>query len=446
MSFVNLVPICPSNTKPSKKIKKKNAKPQLSFMPTLERNNLKNASKGNIKNCYSNGNITNNCQNNSAITVYSMPKVIIEANVTKRTKMCVKDFNIFHIDSVIRELILEQISSVPHFQKELSNALKILSTGSPKDKLLAKQQVFVLRKKIQDLESTFELLYYDVRTAKILQEFKEIVSSKSSRSFISSKSDTEGTRDLVKKSDLIAKYMIIAREYLDIEGYNQITKKMICSECGSIDMRRLSDEETTFVCMECSASIQIFDDTPSFKDADRVNMCSRYTYTRKGHFIIAVKKYGGKQTLSQEVIDMVVGALIKEIEFHGLTKETVKKSQLHIFLGENDLSKYYDDLNLLYHLITGKPCPDISMYETQLMEDFDEQEKALDKVSAMDPDDKRINSLNVYYKLYKLLQRQGHKCNKDDFYILKTKVKEDEHDDKMKKAWNLLGWKWIETF
>jgi len=54
--------------------------------------------------------------------------------------------------------------------------------------------------------------------------------------------------------------------------------------------------------------------------------------------------------------------------------------------------------------------------------------------------------LNVYYKLYKLLQRNGFNCHKDEFYILKTKAKEDEHDEKMKKAWRILGWDWIETF
>jgi hypothetical protein len=56
-----------------------------------------------------------------------------------------------------------------------------------------------------------------------------------------------------------------------------------------------------------------------------------------------------------------------------------------------------------------------------------------------------INSINVYYKLLKLLQHIGKPFKKSDFYILKTKTKEDEHDDKMKKAWNLLGWSWIET-
>ena len=129
------------------------------------------------------------------------------------------------------------------------------------------------------------------------------------------------------------------------------------------------------------------------------------------------------------------------MKLHGLTKETVTKDQLYMFLSERKLSKHYEDLNLLFHIITGVKCPNISHLEDQLLELFDQQEEKLTEVL----EDTRDNSLNVNYKLYKLLQKLGYPCCKDEFYILKTKAKEDEHDEALKECWELLGWRWLQT-
>ena len=292
------------------------------------------------------------------------------------------------------------------------------------------------------------LSYYLFRTSGILENYRMISSTENSRSFVSSNlnsnSKTKQTAD--RKSELVSKFISIAKDYIEIEDYHQITSKLSCPECGNSDMRRASDENTTFICSSCYTEVGVLDDTPTFKDTDRINMCSRYTYSRKGHFIDSIKKHQGKQNTDPNIIDKVVKILKEEMNLHNLTVNNVKKRHLYMFLSERDLSSHYDDLNLIYHIITGVPCPDISRYEQHLLEDFDEQESALDQVYEMDTQDTRVNSLNVYYKLYKLLQRCGYRCRKDDFYILKTKAKEDEHDEKMEKAWEMLGWKWIDTF
>jgi len=292
------------------------------------------------------------------------------------------------------------------------------------------------------------LSYYLFRTSSILENYRKISLTESSRSFVNpnSKTNSKLKQTSDKKAELISKFISIAKDYIEIDDYQQSISKLSCPECGSSDMRRVSDENTTFVCSMCYTEVNVLDDTPSFKDTDRINMCSRYTYSRKGHFIDSIKKHQGKQNTDANIIDKVVKTLKEEMVLHNLTVDNVKKQHLYMFLSERDLSSHYDDLNLIYHIITGVPCPDISQYEQRLLEDFDEQEGALDQVYEMDTQDTRVNSLNVYYKLYKLLQRCGCRCRKDDFYILKTKAKEDEHDEKMEKAWKILGWKWIDTF
>ena len=208
-------------------------------------------------------------------------------------------------------------------------------------------------------------------------------------------------------------------------------------------MIRDIDDDTLSSCYKCGVEVEILDDTPSFKDTDRVNMSSRYTYTRRGHFIDAMKKYQGKHNIDPDILNVIVKDLKVEMSFHNLDSIRLTNISSIYVLSEKKLNKHYDDINLLFHIITGKECPEFSHLENLLLEDFEQQEKALDEVVANDINDDRINSINVYYKLCKLLQRRKYPCKKSDFYILKTKTKEDEHDEKLKKAWKILRWSWI---
>jgi VLTF3-like late transcription factor len=166
-----------------------------------------------------------------------------------------------------------------------------------------------------------------------------------------------------------------------------------------------------------------------------------------------MKKFQGKHNIDVENLNSVVNEIKREISLHNLTPAIVTKDQIYTFLSENKLSGYYDDIHLIYHLITGKPCADFSYLEPLLLELFETQEAALDDTAdeigtedSIDNTGTRINSINVYYKLYKLLQKAGYPCKKADFYILKTRAKEDEHDEKMMRAWRRIGWSWIDTY
>lgn len=358
-----------------------------------------------------------------------------------------KNLTIFHIDSAIKEYLSNQIKWLPHLESELKKLTDELSSH-PEEQNYYKQKIVELRKKIKDIETTSSLSLYILNSAPLIDEYRALTSTETARSFVTSQ-PTKGTSvGDSKKEDIIIKYLLIARNYVELINYAQPVKRMSCPSCGNTDMRRSNDEDTAFKCVSCQTEVQIIDDTPSFKDTDRINMCSRYTYSRKGHFIDAIKKHQGKQNIDPDVVQSIVSVLSNEIKFHNLTPSTVKKSHIHMFLSEKGLRSHYEDTNLLYHIITGYPCPDISAYEPQLLEDFDEQESALDKVAMGDT---RVNSLNVYYKLYKLLQhiffvnRLVITFKNRDFYTLKTKAIEDEHDEKMRKAWNIIGWRWVET-
>lgn len=365
----------------------------------------------------------------------------------EKPKLDITHHTIFHIDSKIKDILLSNISTLPQLQKDLEKVLRVCQFNpDPSQKIIAKQHAALLRKRIQDIESTLEYAFYIFRTSDLLQEYREHLKKIGVKNFISS-SSSEHTEIEERMNAIFLKYISIAQDYVTIETPHQKPTKMRCRTCGSHDFFLANDDEFMYVCKGCSSEVEVMDDSPNFKDTDRVNMALKYTYTRKGHFIDAAKRFQGTQNIDPKKIQEAVSIIRREMELHELISErgvprSVTKDQIYMFLSEQNLSSFYEDLNLIFHIITKEPCPDISGYLDNIYEDFDKLEGVLKDLQ----DDDRTNSLNVNYKLYKLLQRRGYPCRKDDFYILKTKTKEDEHDEKMKQAFEILGWKWYPTF
>lgn len=355
-------------------------------------------------------------------------------------------YNIFHIDVIIKEKLTADISNLSSMETDLQTLLDDLSGKNVQNKLTKQQELTMLRKRIQDVENTFALTLYIYKTADLLAKYSKLQKSENSRSFVYKDTEHKSAyaQETVEKNSIVSQYISIAREYVEIENYRRIIGAIMCPICKTSSLTKSIEEETSFLC-KCGFEYEILDDTPSFKDTDRVNMSTRYTYTRRGHFIDAIKKYQGKHNIDPETLQSIVAILNKEMGYHHLTTKTVTKDHLYMFLTERKLCDNYEDINILYHIITGNPCPEFSHLEGALLELFEQQEIALVEVTVADKNDVRVNSINVYYKLYKLLQKLEYPCKKSDFYILKTKTKEDEHDEKMRRAWEALEWPWIDT-
>lgn len=341
------------------------------------------------------------------------------------------EYNIFHIDSKIRQMLEEKIQTLPQLYEELRNAItEMQKTGDTNRS--SHTEISLLRKSIQNLETSFELGFYIMRTQHLLNEYKKTMVT---QSFIK-----KDTLVQTKRKKLESEYLLIAREYISLKNFRVLQSRMKC-DCGESDFS-VDSENSIYICKHCGIETELLDESPSFNDTDRVNMCSRYTYTKKGHFIKAMEMFQGTQNTDPKKIAFVVDRLKCEMDLHNLTPETVTKDQIYIFLSDDKkLAGHYDDINLLYHIITGKECPDISHLTNDLLDLFDKQEAAYEKVK----DPSRVNSQNVQYKLYKLLQKVGYNCERSDFYFLKTPAKATEHDMKAKAAWKILGWKWIPT-
>lgn len=356
-----------------------------------------------------------------------------------------EDFDLIAVDLHVRNYLSSKITKVPQLQKDLMRMLSVLASDATDatQKVLAREQSLILRRSIKDLESTMEYALYEYTSSQIVEEYLKIVKDTKVSGFLINK-----TRDDIEKENRLQElrnsYIGTCRDHLDVRiQKKRVNKPLVCGECGCGNMRVNIDDDSLYVCRECFAEEEIMIDAPSFKDTDRVNLTNKYTYTRKGHFIDATKRVQGTQNIDPVKIERALDIIRAEMRHHNLVPEqnlpnSVSPDNIHMFLTEQSLSAHYEDLPLLYNMITGVPCIDISEYMEDLLNDFELLEGALEKLK----DETRVNSLNVYFKLCALLQRRGFKCKKADFYILKTKTKEDEHNEKLEQAYKLLGWEW----
>lgn len=349
---------------------------------------------------------------------------------SRKIKLDTEGCDILFVDTQIKKLLSDKFSELPELQNHLKS-LKWISEDSTdhSDRASAKIELDRLRKTIQDIEGCFDMALYIFRTAALLEEYSTLDAKTRNSSFVRVKSVSDkNVEDLTRKAEIVAAYVRIAKEYADLSSYggksgrNVGKTKPSCDYCHSLDLT--PTEDSSILICKCGKQIELLDDTPAFKDSERVNMSSRYTYSCRGHFIEAINRFQAKQNteIPQEVLDI----LYAEMKLHNLTSKTVGKDDLYAFLSDHKLGDSYADINLIHFLITKQPAPDITNYVEELLEMFDQLEDSYREVK----DAERLNSLNVNWKLYKLLQLLDFPCKKGDFYCLKTPTKQDEHEEK----------------
>jgi hypothetical protein len=184
-----------------------------------------------------------------------------------------------------------------------------------------------------------------------------------------------------------------------------------------------------------------------------VNISSKYTYDRRTHFRDCINQYQGKQNVCVET--KVYDDLCEQLRLHGLIPEDylslskseafqdISKEQILIFLKELGYTKHYEDVVLIHHQLTGKPTPDVSHLENDLLRDFDALTELYDKKYK---NSERKNFINTQYVLYQLLRRHKYPCKKEDFNILKTVDRKYYHDTICAELFMTLGWNFQALF
>jgi len=193
------------------------------------------------------------------------------------------------------------------------------------------------------------------------------------------------------------------------------------------------DSSGNSICKNCGKIYNELEETINYSDYSRVNITQRFHYEKRCHFRDTINQYQGKQNkyIPQKVFDDVNYM----IEMHGLDINNVTIKHIGMFLSETKNSKYYEDKQLIYSIITKKEKPDISKYEKKLFEDFEKLVEVFLKIKG-----ERKNFLHAHYVLTQLLLRQGVKLPENSLNSLRTPARLREHDDIYQRCCDILGW------
>lgn len=359
----------------------------------------------------------------------------------------INDIDILSIHNRILFQFDEELKQLSTFKNRLNELEKTLQTKkiSYKSKREIEQNIIELKHIIYKLEKKQEKNFYISETVSLLQQYEQILKTPIKMSFMGSVNDKESKQ----KQDIIRKFLMIASKHIKLDINLNIEKKekVHCKNCSS---KKLFQDDSSYICMDCSCQEDFLQNTSSYKDSDRINISQKYTYDRKVHFRDCMNQYQGKQncTIDQKVYDDLENILErhnmlkgdkstpKQIRFGNITKENILT-----FLKVLGYSKHYENVILIHYNLTGKKPDDISHLEDKLMVDFDTLVETYDKQFKNKVE--RVNFISIQYVLYQLLQKHKHPCKKEDFVILKTIDRKAFHDNVMKRLCDVLGWNFV---
>jgi hypothetical protein len=360
------------------------------------------------------------------------------------------EFNIYEFhQNLLRDLnpvLIEEINN--ERKKELEHQLS-LQTLIYTDELKYKREL----NRIEYVKNIQESIRdYTTSVTPILSSYKDLLNCTVKGSF--TKKKVEISPEIIeRKKKCIDSYLQYIRIFPALNSYlPSFEKEMTHLSCADCNVN-YELYESIMICPSCYCEqpFSIQEEAVSFKDLSRINNNMKFSYIRQTHFKDTIKQFQGKQnkfidenvftTLENCIIQSELNKTDKNGKYHLITKDHIK-----MFLQENGLYKYYEDMNLIYSKITGTPCPDISKYEKQLLEDFEQILVVYDKVIKNDPSQyTRSNFLNSYYVLYQLLKKNGYPCKESDFPLIKTVERKIEHDEIYEKCCTQLGWSFYPT-
>lgn len=224
-----------------------------------------------------------------------------------------------------------------------------------------------------------------------------------------------------------------------------------CPTCNNRHVSEIRNEATnTMVCDVCGTERDDLYLAFSYTDSNRVNITTKYTYNRRAHFKECINQFQGKQhnTVSDDVLEKIRNKLCSYSLVDEAPNEYARVTLGHIemIIKEIQLSRHYDDVNLIYHLITGKELPDISHLEEVLLDDFDKLSALYNEEYVKTKRVSRKSFINIQCVFFQLLAHHKYPCSKHDFNFLKTIDKKSFHDDVGSKLFSKLGWNFTHIF
>jgi hypothetical protein len=312
-----------------------------------------------------------------------------------------------------------------------------------------------------------QFCFYLIRAIPLIDEFKKAQKKQNKIYFFNKDNKENKNEDNELIHQILNNYLNLVQNYFP-EDYKNLScdkmkitqetesfekmEKQKCQICNN-ELDKFLIYDNHFVCENCGFVSNTTHSNISYKDIDRVNLSSKYTYDRRSHFRDTINQFQGKQNAN--IPKAIYDSLIEQFVLHGIVSENYKslskeeafknvtKEHIILFLKEIKHTKHYEDVTLLHYQITGKPTPNIGHLENQLLNDFDQLIEVYDKKFKHL---ERKNFINTQYVLYQLLKRHKYSCKKEDFNMLKTVDRKYYHDTICSELFQELGWSFTALF
>lgn len=346
------------------------------------------------------------------------------------------EYDMLQLSEIIKEKIINNTTLVPSFKKRIEQLKWIQdNTQDVIEREEAKTKIFEIEREIGKLSNNKQLLEYNKLTTSLLSEYDKILNTQIKTDFLNENSMCN-LYIKHRRLQLQYEFLQIVSKFVKITPFKNLKKiknNIICKDCNSTSFE--IDIDDMMICKKCGVCTQTYEDEPTFKDKERLNMSKRFRYTRDRHFKEAMIKYQGKQntTIPQELYDHI-DEFMKQNP--NITKKNLTHSHIILVMNMYAISRY-DDVWLIHSTVTNIPAPDISHLEEKLFTDYEYQNRVVGHIKIKD-DSK--NSLNVFYQLCRLLQKNGYACKLQDFYCIKTDDTKEKHDEVWIKRCKKLGW------
>lgn len=215
----------------------------------------------------------------------------------------------------------------------------------------------------------------------------------------------------------------------------------IYGKCPQCDVQFITINDCTYCPICYLETTNIFSkDTNSTNGIEKFK--STYLYKRVSHYISKLDKLVACE--NTKIPDEIIKMIYDETEKERRSITNINIARIKYYLNKHHLTKYNENVNQIYKIITGKQLVYIPhIIKNLLIENFTKVDQVLSQLT--EEDGNFNNFLNYNYLHYKICEHLNLKDYKNLFPLCKSQDKIYAHDNIWKIICKKLDWEFIPT-
>jgi hypothetical protein len=360
-----------------------------------------------------------------------------------------RDYNILHVDGVIRKkLRQDQIVNVAEFRKRLATLRQSINVPQTYvNRQTALNDIKMIEKEIEATESGQHLAEYETRTQEIIAAYRKCSRQVKTIIFDTTTESEyqEMDSDFRYRISLIERYLEIAADYIEIDIVRiDNTPSDRCNGCGTSIALVAINEDGTRRCPECFTEHDVLIMAKLAKDGSRINTTSSADDETIDNFMKAfIRKQGLQNDRPDESIYEELDAYFAlcgrpsgaEIRKMPLTARGRRGDTNHKMLFDA-LSRIghrcYEDADLIGKIYWGWELKNYMHLQERIRTKYYKTQKVFCQIPPEERD--RSSSLGTQYRLWRHLQLEGVDCHVDEFKIAENPDSLRTHN----RVWRLM--------